>query len=62
MAVWVRNRGDGRVEAAFEVEAAAIDRAVEWCRHGPSAARVEGVAVADEPPTGERDFRVDPTV
>jgi acylphosphatase len=59
---WVRNRRDGRVEAAFEGEADAVARAVEWCRHGPRGARVEDVAVTPEPPTGEREFRIEPTI
>lgn len=56
---WVRNRVDGRVEAVFEGPDGAVDRLVSWCHDGPSAARVEGVEVQDQEPTGEFSaFRV----
>lgn len=54
---WVRNLPDERVEAVFEGPPAAINYMINWCRQGPPAARVEGVAVTWEPPTGqERGF------
>jgi acylphosphatase len=54
---WVRNLHDERVEAVFEGPRAAIDQIINWCRQGPPAARVEGVAVTWETPTGqERGF------
>jgi acylphosphatase len=55
---WVRNRPDGAVEAVFEGEPDAVERMVAWCRQGPRGAEVTDVAVIDEPPTGERGFRV----
>jgi acylphosphatase len=55
---WIRNRGDGAVEAVFEGEGDAVERMVQWCRHGPSGARVDRVDVTDEQPEGERTFRV----
>jgi acylphosphatase len=56
---WVRNLWDGRVEAVFEGEAAAVQQAVAWCRHGEPPARVEDVEVRHEPATGEfRSFKV----
>jgi acylphosphatase len=58
LAGWVRNTLDGGVEAEFEGEPDAIDAMIEWCREGPPLARVEAVDVRDEPPTGEREFRV----
>ncbi len=47
---WVRNLPDGRVEAAAEGEAEAVDRFEGQLRHGPSGARVENVEVEDTVP------------
>jgi acylphosphatase len=55
---WVTNRYDGRVEAVFEGEEAAVDRMVAWCHHGPRRARVDDVEVKQEEPEGARGFRV----
>ena len=55
---WVENLPDGRVAAVVEGEPAAVSRMIEWCRHGPSGARVDEVDVADEPPQGTTGFRV----
>lgn len=52
---WVRNLDDGRVEAVVEGPAAAVGAVAEWCRHGPAGARVSGLKVVDEEPTGEFD-------
>ena len=57
---WVRNLDDGRVEAIFEGESAAVKRMISWCYSGPRPARIDKVAVEWEPPTGrERGFRID---
>lgn len=50
---WVRNLPDGRVEAVFEGDKDAVSKAVEWCRHGPAAAKVDSVDAKDEEFTGE---------
>ena len=55
---WVRNREDGRVEAAVEGPTAAVDAVVAWCRTGPPRARVDAVATSVEQPVGETGFRV----
>lgn len=55
---WVRNRTDGTVEVVAEGERAAVDDLLAWCRDGPPRARVDRVEVTDEPPAGERGFRV----
>jgi acylphosphatase len=55
---WIRNRADGCVEAVFEGDEPAVDRLVAWCRHGPPRAVVTSVAVREEPPEGDRAFRV----
>jgi acylphosphatase len=58
VAGWVRNNGDGTVEAVVEGEPGAVDRLLAWMRLGPPRARVAGVEVRAEPPQGEQGFRV----
>jgi acylphosphatase len=55
---WVRNRGDGAVEAEFEGPAAAVDGVVAWCRTGPARARVDAVEVTVIPATCDQRFRI----
>lgn len=55
---WVRNLRDGRVEAVFEGEDAAIRRIIEWCHEGPPHATVERVEVLWEDPTGFTTFSI----
>lgn len=43
VAGWVRNRRDGTVEAVLQGTPAAIDAVIAWARHGPPAARVNGI-------------------
>jgi acylphosphatase len=50
---WVRNLPDGRVEAVFEGEEADVKQLVDFCRKGPSGARITNVNVAWEAYTGE---------
>lgn len=45
---WVRNLPDGRVEAVFEGEESQVKTLVDYCRHGPSSARVENIEVIYE--------------
>jgi acylphosphatase len=63
VAGWVRNRGDGTVEAHVQGEPESVDRFVEWCRRGPPLARVSGVDAADAAlDESLRDFAWRPTV
>jgi len=55
---WVRNNGDGTVEAVFEGDEERVESMVEWCRRGPAGAEVEAVDVEREEPVGEAGFRV----
>ena len=56
---WVRNLPDGRVEAVFEGSETDVREMIEWCRHGPTHARVEDVQVSWESATGaETSFRI----
>jgi acylphosphatase len=59
LAGWVRNTSDGSVEAVFEGDRERIESLVEWCRRGPSLARVDDVEVKWEEPQGEAAFAVD---
>ena len=52
------NRGDGAVEAVLEGEPEAVEALVEFCRHGPARARVDGVEQLDEAPEGLQGFRI----
>jgi acylphosphatase len=58
VAGWVANRSDGRVEAVFEGDAAAVEAMVSFCRSGPSRADVSDVDVSEEEPEGLDGFRV----
>jgi acylphosphatase len=49
---WVRNLPDGRVEAAVEGDAEAIDRFERALRHGPRGARVEQLDIEHTVPDG----------
>jgi acylphosphatase len=55
---FVRNLPDGRVDAAFEGEPEAVARMIAWCREGPPQSAVDAVEVHDEPPRGDREFRI----
>ncbi len=50
---WVRNLPDGRVEAVFEGDEEQVQRMIEFCRRGPTTARVEDVQVIPEEYSGE---------
>ncbi len=49
---WVRNLGDGRVEAVAEGGDADVGRVIEWCHAGPANARVTDVKITTEQYTG----------
>ena len=46
---WVRNRGDGSVEAHAQGDAQAVESLLAWSRRGPPGARVDRVDVEDAP-------------
>lgn len=56
---WVRNRGDGSVEAVFEGPAEDVDAMLRWARTGPPAASVAGLEVYPETPAGIRGFTIE---
>ena len=45
---WVRNRGDGAVEAVVHGESADVDIIVRWAKRGPELAQVEQVEIKPE--------------
>ena len=53
---WVRNEPDGSVLLHAEGEDDAVDALVEWCRTGPSMARVTDVAVREAAASGATSF------
>ncbi len=42
---WVRNAGDGGVEAVAEGPREKVEELIRWCHQGPTAARVAGVRI-----------------
>jgi acylphosphatase len=56
---WVSNLPDGRVEAVFEGEETLVKEVIDYCRHGPSFAKVEHVEVVFETCIDDfSDFRI----
>lgn len=58
VAGWVRNLPDGSVETLVEGEEAAVELYLERLKQGPSASRVERVAVEDRPEEGLSSFEI----
>lgn len=58
LAGWVRNLGDGRVEAWIEGEEVAVRELADWLWSGPEHARVEAVALEEGVVQGFADFMV----
>jgi len=58
LAGWVRNLEDGRVEAVFEGDRAAVASVLERLRQGPPRARVDGIDQREEEPEGLDGFSV----
>ena len=55
---FVRNVGDGTVEAVFEGDPDAVSTMVDWAHAGPDRAQVVRVDVAEEEPEGLTAFEV----
>ena len=53
---WVHNLPDGRVEAVFEGQPAAVAAMIRWCHRGSPAARVQEVVIEEEEPEGIEGF------
>lgn len=59
---WVRNRADGSVEAVVAGAPEAVEAIIARCREGPSAARVDHIAIDDAAPEDLEGFRQRATV
>jgi len=56
---WVRNLPDGRVEAVAEGERERLNELIQFCRVGPSGARVKDIQVDWSESKGEfRSFKI----
>jgi len=62
VAGWVRNRGDGSVEALLQGEPSAVAALITWARRGPSLARVSAVEEEAATPGAYTTFERRPTV
>jgi acylphosphatase len=58
VAGWVRNAGDGTVDAVFEGEQEDVEAMVALCRKGPGHSKVGRLEVAEENPEGLSRFEV----
>ena len=56
VAGWVRNLTDGTLESVFEGPSDVVEQLVDFCRTGPSNARVDEITVTEETPTGATTF------
>lgn len=52
---WVRNLSNSDVEVLAEGCVVDVDVLQDWCRAGPSNARVDDVTVSEEAPLGDMD-------
>lgn len=55
---WVRNEPDGTVTLYLEGSPDAVEELVDWCREGPSAARVYSIDEETVEPLGATGFKV----
>ncbi len=56
---WVKNRFDGSVELVAEGAQPEVGKLIDWCHHGPPAARVTRVHEIKKDYTGEfTSFRI----
>ncbi len=47
VAGWIKNTEEGNVEIFAQANKDAIEKLIDWCRHGPPKANVEGVEIKD---------------
>jgi acylphosphatase len=61
LAGWVRNLGDGSLEALIEGDQPGVEELLRLCRRGPPHARVAAVVGEPAQPTGQPGFGRLPT-
>jgi acylphosphatase len=54
----VRNEWDGSVFIEAEAAEPVLEQFLEWCRRGPSGARVDDLEIREGEPAGFESFRV----
>lgn len=60
---WVRNRGDGTVEALLQGSPQAVEALLDWARRGPPGAKVNDIATSPAEHEPAHDgFELRPTV
>jgi len=50
---WIKNRPDGKVEAFFEGDKLDVEKIIDWCKVGPSGAKVKDVSIEWQQYLGE---------
>lgn len=56
---WIKNLSDDEVEAVFEGEREDLEKVIDFCKRGPSLARVDDIKIDYENFKGEfKDFRI----
>lgn len=58
LAGWVKNLDNGDVEAVFEGSEENVDEMLDWCKKGPSLAKVVDVKVEEEEPKVLESFEI----
>ncbi|MBU1261550.1 acylphosphatase [bacterium] len=48
---WVKNRKDGKVEVYCEGKKESVEKLIDWCRKGPSSAKVSDIELKYGEPT-----------
>jgi len=59
---WIRNRGDGTVEALVSGPNAAVETLVGLCMKGPPGSTVRNVELHKAEPPGEKGFKRRPSL
>ncbi|KGE86887.1 MAG: acylphosphatase [Phaeodactylibacter xiamenensis] len=55
---WVKNEPDGSVSAVGQGPDSSLQNWIDWCREGPSEARVESVEVEEQPISALQQFEI----